>query len=103
MFVVTFLETVYHTTVPSFGFCNTRNNQGLGECYQLQPLARLTTFTSTSRKYLFTNKMSDRSIPVKSIVSCLAREKGILLTSRDSGNNGPGIKNAYQCVKLICK
>ena len=43
-----------------------------------------------------------KSIPVKAIVSCLACQKGILLTSRDSGNNGPGIKNAYQCVKLIC-
>ena len=30
-----------------FVFCNIRNNQGLGKCYQTRPSARLKTLTST--------------------------------------------------------
>ena len=30
-----------------FGFCDIWNNQGLSSSYQLQPLARLITLTST--------------------------------------------------------
>ena len=28
---------MYNKTIISFGFCDIRNNQGLGECYQLRP------------------------------------------------------------------
>ena len=30
-----------------YGFCDILNNQGLGRCYQPQPLAQLITLTST--------------------------------------------------------
>ena len=42
-FVVIFFKTMYNKTIIRFGFCDIRNNQGLGKCYQPQ----LTTLTST--------------------------------------------------------
>ena len=38
-FVVIFFKTMYNKTIIRFGFCDIRNNQGLGKCYQLQPSA----------------------------------------------------------------
>ena len=38
-FVVIFLKTMYSKTIISFGFCDIRNNQCLGQCYQPQPSA----------------------------------------------------------------
>ena len=39
---------IYKTIIVfRFGFCDTLNNQGLGKCYQQQPLAWLITLTST--------------------------------------------------------
>ena len=32
-FVVIFFKTMYNKTIIRFGFCDTRNNQGLGKCY----------------------------------------------------------------------
>ena len=43
-----------------------------------------------------------KSISDKAKESCLSWENGSLLTSRDSDKNGPGIKHAFQGVKLIC-
>ena len=45
VFVVIFI--MYNKTMVKFGFCDILNNQGLSSCYQLQPLARLITLTST--------------------------------------------------------
>ena len=45
VFVVIFI--MYNKTMVRFGFCDILNNQGLSSCYQLQPLARLITLTST--------------------------------------------------------
>ena len=36
-------KTMYNKTIIRFGFCDIRNNQGLGKCYQPQPI----TVTST--------------------------------------------------------
>ena len=47
VFVVIYFKTMYNKTVIIFGFCNIRNNQGLGKCYQTRPSARLKTLTST--------------------------------------------------------
>ena len=38
-FVVIFFKTMYNKTIIRFGFCDIRNNQGFGYCYQPQPLA----------------------------------------------------------------
>ena len=38
---------MYKTTIIGWGFCDIRNNQGLGKCYEPRPLARLITLTST--------------------------------------------------------
>ena len=39
-FVVIFFKTMYNKTIIiRFGFCDIRNNQGLGNCYQPQPSA----------------------------------------------------------------
>ena len=38
-FVVIFLKTMYNKTIIRFGFCDIRNNQGLGKCYQPKPKA----------------------------------------------------------------
>ena len=57
-FVVIFFKTMYNKTIIRFGFCDIRNNQGRGKCYQPQPSAsadntylslrlRLITLTST--------------------------------------------------------
>ena len=40
-------KTLYNKTSIRFGFCDIRNNQGLGNCYQPQPEASALTFTST--------------------------------------------------------
>ena len=32
-------KTMYNKTIIRFGFCDIRNNQGLGKCYQPQPPA----------------------------------------------------------------
>ena len=32
-------KTMYNKTIIRFGFCDIRNNQGLGECYQPKPPA----------------------------------------------------------------
>ena len=45
VFVVIFI--MYNKAMVRFGFCDILNNQGLSSCYQLQPLARLITLTST--------------------------------------------------------
>ena len=43
-----FRNNVYcNKTIIRFGLCNIRNNQGLGECYQPRPSARLIKLTST--------------------------------------------------------
>ena len=40
VFVVIFFKTMYNKTIIiRFGFCDIRNNQGLGKCYQPQPSA----------------------------------------------------------------
>ena len=44
MFVVIFVKTMYKKTIIRFGFCDIRNSQGLGKCYQ--PSARLITLTT---------------------------------------------------------
>ena len=36
-FVVIFFKTMYNKTIIRFGFCDIRNNQGLGKCYQPKP------------------------------------------------------------------
>ena len=33
-FVVIFFKTMYNKTIIRFGFCDIRNNQGRGKCYQ---------------------------------------------------------------------
>ena len=38
-FVFIFFKTMYNKTIIRFSFCDIRNNQGLGKCYQPQPLA----------------------------------------------------------------
>ena len=38
-FVVIFFKTMYNKTIIRFVFCDIRNNQGLGKCYQPQPSA----------------------------------------------------------------
>ena len=38
-FVVIFFKTMYNKTIIRFGFCDIRNNQCLGKCYQPQPSA----------------------------------------------------------------
>ena len=38
-FVVISFKTMYNKTIIRFGFCDIRNNQGLGKCYQPQPSA----------------------------------------------------------------
>ena len=35
-FVVIFFKTMYNKTIIRFAFCDIRNNQGLGKCYQPQ-------------------------------------------------------------------
>ena len=48
VFVIIYFKTMYNKTVIiRFGFCNIRNNQGLGKCYQPQPSARMITITLT--------------------------------------------------------
>ena len=42
-----FLRSTYKKTNIRFGFCDIRNNQGLGKGYQPQPSVRLITLTST--------------------------------------------------------
>ena len=37
VFVVSFFKTMYNKTIIRFGFCDIRNNQGLGKCYQFRP------------------------------------------------------------------
>jgi len=34
-------KTMYNKTIIRFGFCDIRNNQGLGKCYQPQPTSTL--------------------------------------------------------------
>ena len=46
-FVVIYFKTMYNKTIIRFGFCDIRNNQGLGKCHQLWPSAQLITLTST--------------------------------------------------------
>ena len=86
VFVVTFLDTVYNKTVLSFGFCDTRNNQGLGECYQLRPLARLTTFTSISRKYFFPKIRCQAGLVYPKIHTSQVDSKLSCLRKRDSSH-----------------
>ena len=38
-FVVIFFKTMYNKTITRFGFCDIRNNRGLGKGYQPQPSA----------------------------------------------------------------
>ena len=38
-FVVIFFNTMYNKTIIRFGFCDIRNNQGRGKCYQPKPNA----------------------------------------------------------------
>ena len=38
-FFIIFFKTMYNKTIMRFGFCDVKNNQGLGWCYQPQPLA----------------------------------------------------------------
>ena len=38
-FVVIFFKTMYIKTIIRFGFCDIRNNQGRGKCYQPKPKA----------------------------------------------------------------
>ena len=38
-FVVIFFRTMHNKTFIRFGFCDIRNNQGLGECHQPQSSA----------------------------------------------------------------
>ena len=38
-FVFIFFKIIYNKTIIRFGFCDIWNNQGLGKCYQPQPLA----------------------------------------------------------------
>ena len=42
-----FLQNNVYKTIIRIGFCDIRNNQGLGKCYQPQPLADNTYCTST--------------------------------------------------------
>ena len=46
-FVGVYFKTLYNKTIIRSGFCEIRNNQGLGKCHQLWPSARLITLTST--------------------------------------------------------
>ena len=39
VFVVIFFKTMTNKTIIRFGFCDIRNNQGLGKCYQPRPSA----------------------------------------------------------------
>ena len=41
------VQTMSNKTIFRFVFCDIRNNQGLGQCYQSRPSARLITLTST--------------------------------------------------------
>ena len=34
-----FFPSMYNKTIIRFGFCDIQNNQGLGKCYQPQPLS----------------------------------------------------------------
>ena len=34
VFVAIYFKTMYNKTIIRFGFCDIRNNQGLGKCYQ---------------------------------------------------------------------
>ena len=47
MLVVIFFKTMYNITIIGLGFCDILNNQGLRECDQPRPSARLITLTST--------------------------------------------------------
>ena len=48
VFDVIFVKTMYNKSkIIRYGFCDILNNQGLGRCYQPQPLAQLITLTST--------------------------------------------------------
>ena len=38
-FVVILFKTMYNKTIIRFGFCDIRNNQGRGKCYQPKPKA----------------------------------------------------------------
>ena len=38
-FVFIFYKTMYNKTITRLGFCDIRNNQGRGKCYQLKPKA----------------------------------------------------------------
>ena len=38
-FVVICFKTMYNKTIIRFGFCDIRNNQGRGKCYQPKPKA----------------------------------------------------------------
>ena len=49
--VFTFFKKVYDKTIIRLGFCDIRNNQGLGKCYQPQPSAPL--IIDLSRHWLF--------------------------------------------------
>ena len=42
-FVLVFFKTMYNKTIIRFGFCDMRNNQGLGKCFQPQPITLTTT------------------------------------------------------------
>ena len=44
-FVVIYFKTMYNKTIIRFGFCDIRNNQGLGKRYQPRPSARLKTLS----------------------------------------------------------
>ena len=43
VFVAIYFKTMYNKAIIRFGFCDIRNNQGLGKCYQPRPSARLIT------------------------------------------------------------
>ena len=38
-FFIIFFKTMYNKTIIRFGFCDIRNNQGRGKCYQPKPKA----------------------------------------------------------------
>ena len=40
-------KSISTKTIIRVGFCDIQNNQGLGNCYQPRPSARLITLTST--------------------------------------------------------
>ena len=61
--VVIYFKTMYNKTIIiRFGFCDTQNNQGLDECYQSRPSARLITLTSTFN-WLF--RISQKPHPIQ--------------------------------------